>query len=75
MFNDGFNADVIRVVGIFDFKTSRKFDKVRVGEKGVESVREILIPRGIDLGFQSLRNWFIFFRLMEFDVDEIADVF
>ena len=75
MFNDGFYADMIRVVGIFDFKTSRKFDKVRVGEKGVESVGEILIPGGINLGFQSLPNGFKFFRLMESDVDEIADVF
>ena len=75
MFNDGFNADVIRGVGIFNFQPIRKFDKVRVGEKCVESVREVLIPRGIDLGFQRLSNGFKFFRLMDFDVDKIANVF
>ena len=75
MFNDGFNANVIRGVEIFDFLPRWNFDMVRVGVKRVESVREILIPRGVDLGFQSLSNGFKFFRLMESGVDEIANEF
>ena len=75
MFNDGFSADVIRAVEGFNFLPSREFDKVRIGEKSVESVREILIPRGIDLGFQIFFNGLKIFRPMEFDVDIIAYVF